>query len=88
MLLQKGTLPEKITVILDRTGFKGTPLQQLAFRLGMKSRKIREVLDDLFSKKEAFLLDSEDTTVISARFFNRLEEMIIIISVGITRKIP
>ena len=88
MLLQKGTLPEKITVILDRTGFKGTPLQQLAFRLGMKSRKIREVLDDLFSKKEAFLLDSEDTTVISARFFNRLEEMIIYNLSGYHKKNP
>ena len=54
----------------------------------MKSRKIREVLDDLFSKKEAFLLDSEDTTVISARFFNRLEEMIIYNLSGYHKKNP
>jgi selenocysteine-specific elongation factor len=76
-LLQKGNLPEKICVILERTGFTGINLPRLAFRLGIKAKKIRETLENLFSEKKAFLLDGDDTTVISARFFHQLEEIIV-----------
>lgn len=77
ILLQKGTLPEKISVMLERNGFTGINLQNMAFRLGIKARKIKDTLDVLFSGRAAFLLDSDDTTVISARFFNQLEEIIV-----------
>jgi selenocysteine-specific elongation factor len=76
-VLQKGALPEKISVILERAGFTGISLQGLAFRLGVKAKIIREALENLFSARKAFLLDSEDTTVISAGLFNQLEEIII-----------
>lgn len=76
-LLQKGDLQEKISVILERTGFTGINLPRLAFRLGVKAKKVREALENLFSGKKAFLLDSDDTTVISARFFQQIEEIII-----------
>ncbi|MGA2527226.1 MAG: selenocysteine-specific translation elongation factor [Smithellaceae bacterium] len=75
-LLQTGTLPEKISVILERTGFTGINLRGVAFRLGINAKKIREALENLFSSKKAFLLDSDDTTVISAYFANQLEELI------------
>ncbi|MEN6488976.1 MAG: selenocysteine-specific translation elongation factor, partial [Smithella sp.] len=76
-LLQKGNLQEKISVILERTGFTGINLPRLAFRLGVKAKKVREALENLLSGKKAFLLDSDDTTVISARFFQQIEETII-----------
>jgi selenocysteine-specific elongation factor SelB len=75
-LLQNGTLPEKISVILERAGFTGINLRGLAFRLGINAKKIREALENLFSGKKAFLLDSDDTTVISAYFAHQLEELI------------
>ena len=75
-ILQNGSLPEKISVILERTGFSGINLRGLNFRLGVNTKKIREALENLFSSKKAFLLDSEDTTVISAYFYNQLEELI------------
>jgi selenocysteine-specific elongation factor len=75
-LLQNGTLPEKISVILERAGFTGINLRGMAFRLGINAKNIREALENLFSGKKAFLLDNEDTTVISAYFFNQLEELI------------
>ncbi len=75
-LLQNGTLPEKISVILERAGFTGINLRGLAFRLGINAKKIREALENLFSSKKAFLLDSDDTTVISAYFAHQLEELI------------
>ncbi len=75
-LLQNGTLPEKISVILERAGFTGINLRGLAFRLGINAKKIMEALENLFSSKKAFLLDSDDTTVISAYFANQLEDLI------------
>ena len=76
-LLQKGTLTEKIPVILERAGFTGINLRCLAFRLGINAKKIRETLENLFSGKKALLLDNDDTTVISANFFHQSEELII-----------
>lgn len=76
-LLQTGGLEERIGVILERTGFSGINLPRLAFRLGVKAKKVREALENLFSGKKAFLLDSDDTTVISAHFFQQTEETII-----------
>ncbi len=75
-ILQSGSLPEKISIIMERTGFSGINLRALNFRLGVHTKKIREALDSLFSSKKAILLDSEDTTVISAYFYNQLEELI------------
>jgi selenocysteine-specific elongation factor len=75
-LLQNGTLPEKISVILERAGFTGINLRGMAFRLGINAKKIREALENLFSSKKAFLLDSDDTTVISAYLAHQLEELI------------
>jgi selenocysteine-specific elongation factor len=76
-LLQKGTLPEKIPVILERAGFTGINLRCLAFRLGINAKKIREELEILLSGRFAFILDNDDTTVISANYFHQLEEFII-----------
>ena len=75
-ILQSGSLPEKISVIMERTGFSGINLRGLNFRLGVNTKKIREALEGLLSNKKAILLDSEDTTVISAFFYNQLEELI------------
>ena len=75
--MQNGTLLEKISVILERAGYTGINLPGLAFRLGINAKIIREALENLFSIKKAFLLDSEDTLVISAHLFNELEDIII-----------
>jgi selenocysteine-specific elongation factor len=75
-VLQSGSLPEKISVIMERTGFTGINLRGLTFRLGINAKKIREALESSLSGKKAILLDSEDTTVISAYFYNQLEDII------------
>ena len=75
-ILQTGSLPERISAIMERTGFSGINLRGLTFRLGVNAKKIRESLESLFSGKKAILLDSEDTTVISAYFYNQLEDLI------------
>ncbi|KQC09563.1 MAG: hypothetical protein APR62_02350 [Smithella sp. SDB] len=75
-ILRNGPLPERISVIMERTGFSGINLRGLNFRLGVHMKKIRDALENLFSERKAILLDSEDTTVISALFYNQLEELI------------
>ncbi|MGV8057177.1 MAG: selenocysteine-specific translation elongation factor [Smithellaceae bacterium] len=74
--LQNGSLPERISAIMERTGFTGINLSGLAFRLGVNAREIKEVLENLFSRKKAILLDGEDTTVISEYYYTQLEELI------------
>jgi len=76
-ILQSGTLSEKISVIMERTGFAGINLRGLTFRLGVNMKKLREALEGLLSGKKAILLDSDDTTVISAYFYSQLEELIV-----------
>ena len=75
--LQDGTLPEKISVLLARAGFGGITLSALAFRLGVHTRKLREVLDKLFSSRQAILLSGEDTTTLSVTLYTQLEDMIV-----------
>jgi selenocysteine-specific elongation factor len=74
--LKDGSLPEKISIILERTGSNGINLPGLAFRLGVPARKIKEVVDYLLSRQKAVLFDGEDTTVISEYFYNQLEDLI------------
>lgn len=74
--LKNGSLAERVTIMMERTGFAGINLPSLAFRLGINAKKIKEVLDILFSTHKAVLLDSEDTTVVSEHYYNELEEMI------------
>ncbi len=61
---------------MERTGFTGINLCGLAFRLGVNTRKIREALENLFSRQKAILLDGDDTSVISDFFYRQLEELI------------
>lgn len=74
--LYGGSLPEKVSVILERTGFAGLNVQSISYRLGVHAVKIREALDNLFSRRKAILIDGEDTTAISEYHYNQLEELI------------
>ncbi|MFO7570458.1 MAG: selenocysteine-specific translation elongation factor [Smithellaceae bacterium] len=75
--LTNGALPDKISIILERSGFGGIPVRSLAFRLGTHIKKIREALDGLFSSRQAILLSSDDGTAVSSIWYVQLEEMIL-----------
>jgi len=76
-ILQNGALPDKISVLLERAGFSGINIRSLAFRLGVNVKKIREALEKLFSDRQAILLASDDTTVISIHLYAHLEALLI-----------
>lgn len=74
--LREGSLQDRISVILERAGYTGINVNRLASRLGVKAKKIGEALDILLSGKQAFLLDSDDKTVIAAGLFAEIEAVI------------
>ena len=76
-ILQNGSMPAKISVLLERAGFGGINLRTLAFRLGIHVKKIREALEKLFSSHQAILLSNDDTTTLSVHLYAQLEELII-----------
>jgi selenocysteine-specific elongation factor len=75
-ILRNGSLPERISIIMNRTGLTGINLRGLAFRCGASVKKIKDVLENLFSHQKAVLLDNEDSTVISEYFYHQFEELI------------
>jgi selenocysteine-specific elongation factor len=74
--LREGRLKDRISVILERAGYTGINLNRLALRLGVKAKKIGEAMEILFSGKQAFLLDSDDKTVVAASLFTEIEAII------------
>jgi selenocysteine-specific elongation factor len=75
--LLDGALPDKMLVLLERAGFAGISIRSLSFRLGVHTKKIREVLEKLFSSHQAILLSSEDTTVLSVHLYSQMEDLIL-----------
>lgn len=75
--LRGGTLQGKILVLLERAGFRGINVCSLAFRLGVNVKKIREVLEKLFSSHQAILLSGDDTTALSIQLYVQLEDILI-----------
>ena len=76
-ILQSGSLEQKIEIALNRTGFTGTNPRHLSFRLGVSIKLINEALRELFSKKTALITDKEETNIISALFYGKLENNVV-----------
>jgi selenocysteine-specific elongation factor len=75
--LKGGSLADKISTLLERAGFEGIRIRDLAFRLGVHAKKIRETLDRMLSGRQAILLSGDDAAVLSPRLHAQLEDMIL-----------
>lgn len=75
--LKGGSLADKISTLLERAGFEGIRLRDLAFRLGVHAKKIRETLDRMLSGRQAILLSGDDAAVLSPRLHAQLEDMLL-----------
>ncbi|HET57680.1 MAG TPA: selenocysteine-specific translation elongation factor [Deltaproteobacteria bacterium] len=64
-LLDRGNDAEKTRIILQRTGLLGIPLNRLVTRTGIPHSRQRLVLEDLFSRKEALLVDRDEQRAIA-----------------------
>lgn len=67
-----GTDGERLEVILRRAGLKGSTTPELVVRTGMDRKRIGRLLEDLFSRRLALLLDADEQRVISIEPYRRL----------------
>jgi len=72
-ILLKGSLPQKIEVILKRAGWAGVNAGHLVFRLGINAKLIDNALQDLLARNIVRLTDKEEKNLIAASFFRLLE---------------
>ena len=75
--LKDGSVSDKIAVVLERAGYEGVRIRDLAFRLGIHAKKIREALEKMFSNRQAILLAGDDAAVLSPILHTRLEETLL-----------
>ncbi|MBN2687345.1 MAG: selenocysteine-specific translation elongation factor [Deltaproteobacteria bacterium] len=76
-LLKNGSTVEKTKVIIDRAGLRGITGRRLAVRTGIPPTGQTKILEDLFSRKEALLLDRDQLSVVSYHAYQRLQGAII-----------
>ena len=76
-LLHHGTDLEKLSVIIQRSSFAGIDLQGLVIRTGFPPAQVRKELETLFSRKQAILLDRDDTRVLSSDVYQELQQKMI-----------
>ncbi len=75
-VLKDGSPAEKISIILDRAGAAGISNRMLAFRLGIHAKKVREILEKLYSSRQAILISGDEAISLSASLYAGLENAI------------
>lgn len=72
--LHHGTDLEKLSTVIARSSFAGIDLQGLVIRTGFPPAQVRKGLELLFSRKQAILLEREDTRVLSPDVYQELQQ--------------
>jgi len=77
-LLDRGNERERTGVILERADFDGISDRSLSVRTGITFNWQKKVLEEMFSKKEAILLEKETHKVISSRIYKDFQKRIVL----------
>ncbi len=77
-LLDRGNEKERTGVILERADFDGISDRSLSVRTGIAFNWQKRVLEEMFSKKEAILLEKETHKVISSRIYKDFQKRIVL----------
>jgi len=72
-LLKDGTLQQKTRVILMRSGMNGITARELSVRTGTAPKRQDKILEEMFSKKEALLIDRDEQRVTSFTSYKDLQ---------------
>jgi len=75
--LSSGDTKEKTKIILERAGFDGISGRHLSVRTGVSLQKQSKILEEMFSKKEALLLDRDELKVVSSSSYKTLQNTIV-----------
>ena len=76
-ILRNGTDLERTTVIMDRAGLTGISFQELILRTGLNPNNLKRILEEMFSKKQAILLDRDELRVVSSSVYGALQEEVL-----------
>jgi selenocysteine-specific elongation factor len=71
--LHHGAEPERLASVIQRASFDGIDPQSLVIRTGLSAAQVRKGLDLLFSRKQAILLDREETRAVAPDVYEELQ---------------
>lgn len=86
--LRDGTDQERTAVMLCRAGLAGITLRQLAVRTGLHQTAIKNILAEMFAKKQAVLIDKEEMRALAFGLYNGLQERIMAQTKSYHEKFP
>lgn len=75
--LNSGDTIEKTKIILERAGLEGISGRHLSVRTGVSLQKQSRILEEMFSKKEALLLDRDELKVVAFSSYATLQNTIV-----------
>ncbi|HOK06690.1 MAG TPA: selenocysteine-specific translation elongation factor [Syntrophales bacterium] len=75
--LLEGPAADKAAVILNRCGLHGATERQIVVRTGIARPRLRTILEDMFSKKEAFLVDPDERLAVAAAPYTNLRDTLL-----------
>jgi len=75
--LKSADSQEKTRIIIERAGLRGISTRQLSVRTGIPSNKQNKILEGMFSRKEALLLDRDDFRIVSFSIYKTLQNKIL-----------
>ena len=76
-LLHQGTPEERTAVIIERSGMNGVRLAELIVRTGLAQKTLRQILEVMWSRKEAILVDADEQRIVSAAPYGKLQDTIL-----------
>lgn len=87
-LLNQGSTIEKAGTILRRAGMNGIPLRQLVTRTGIPVAEQQDIMEGMFSRKEALLVDREERRAVAWVTYEGVTGKIIDIIAAYHKKFP
>ncbi len=76
-ILAAGDEAERVSVILDRSGFGGATLNEMVVRTGLPEAALRKILEKLFTDRRAILMDREEWRAVSRTAHDDVQERIL-----------
>jgi selenocysteine-specific elongation factor len=86
--LHEGSDGERTAVIVERAGLAGITIGQLTARTGIHQEMLKKILAELFSGKQAVLLDKEETRVVASSVYKNIQDRIVKETKGYHEKFP
>ena len=87
-ILGTGQDQERTAVMLTRAGLTGITARQLAVRTGLQPAAIKNILAEMFAKKQAVMIDKEETRALAFVLYKGIQEKIMAQTQAYHEKFP